>query len=342
VTIQEQASPPTEALGRSRFGVRSRFSAAASGGLVNSLGILIAIAALTVSMSLLSPYFLTRTNFINVLEQASPIGIMAVGQTILMISGGFDISVGAVYYLSGAVAGEVWNHGYPGLAFPAALLAGAVVGLGNGVIVNLLRVNPFIATFGMTLIIRSITIPLTNSSIIFVSGPGFKVLGNSTFVTLPLQLWIFLAALLLGGLVLRKTTYGRYVYAIGGNREAARLSGLPVRFVRISAFTVSGLSAGLAGLIAVSQLGIAGSQPGVGSGLEFSVIAAVVVGGTSLYGGRGAMWRTFAGVCLLAFLANGFNLLNFDYSVQQAVTGAVILVAVGLDAFSRRETRESL
>lgn len=304
--------------------------------LLSGLGIVGALVALVIALSLASPHFLTQDNLINVLKQAAPLGIMAVGQTILMISGGFDISVGATNAMAGAVAAVVWVDGMHELAYPAALAAGAAVGLVNGLIVTVLRVNPFIATLGTMLIIRSLTIPLTDSSIIIVPEVNFRWLGSYELLGVPLQLSLFVLALVLGGILLTRTSFGRYVYAIGGNREAARLSGLPVRSVRVSAFVICGLSAGAAGAISVSQLGIAGSQPGVGTGLEFAVIAAVVVGGTSLFGGRGAMWRTAVGVCFLAFLQNGFNLLNLDFSTQQAITGLVILIAVALDAFSRR------
>lgn len=326
-------------MGGQILAARLKLSSAAGEGIGRSLGTVAALFILMAAMTVSSPHFLTTENLISVLKQAAPIGIMAAGQTILMISGGFDISVGAVYSMCGAITAVLWIHGFPQLAFPFGILAGAGIGLINGLVVTVLRVNPFIATLGMTLVIRSLTIPLTNSSIIFVPGDAFKLLGNASVIGLPLQLWIFALVLVFGEILLRRTNFGRYVYASGGNPEAARLSGVPVRAIRLSAFTISGASAAVAGLIAVSQLGIAGSQPGVGSGLEFSVIAAVVVGGTSLFGGRGAMWRTLAGVSLLAFLQNGFNLLNLDYSTQQAITGAAILIAVAFDALTAPERR---
>jgi ribose transport system permease protein len=253
---------------------------------------------------------------------------MATAQTLLMISGSFDISVGAVYAFSGIVFALTWTES-PALAIPLALAAGAAVGFLNGVAVAICHVNAFIATLGMLLIVRGINLPLTDSGVIFVEDTSFRWIGTEKLGSIPVQVFIFLGVVVAAGYFLRRMSVGRHFYAVGGNIHAAFLAGLRLRAIVIGAFVLSGLSAGLAGIMHTSEVGAAKSD--VGAGLEFSVITAVVLGGTSLFGGRGSVWRTFVAVLFIAFLQNGFNLLTLAPFYQQAITGVVLLIAVAVD-----------
>lgn len=307
---------------------------AATTRVVIAFPVLLATIVLFVLLSITSPTFLTLENVSNVLRQASPLGVMAAAQTLLMISGGFDISVGAVYALTGIVMALSWPIA-PAASIPLSLAVGALAGYVNGISVTVFKINPFMATLGTLLIVRAINLPLTKSGVIFVQDDAFQFVGTANVAGVPLQTWIFASAVLLVGLVLTFTRYGRHVYAVGGNPQAAHLAGLRVRAIRISAFTISGLSAAIAGVMHASQVGAA--QSDVGVGLEFSVLAAVVLGGTSLFGGRGNVWRTVVAVCFVAFLQNGFNLLNLAPFYQQAITGAILLLAVAIDGIRRRD-----
>jgi ribose transport system permease protein len=329
--VDFEAQIPVDAKGQEARAARSgpaKPLARRLGGALIGFPVAAATLVLFVLLSLLAPSFLTEENILNVLRQAAPLGVVAAGQTLLMISGAFDISVGAVYALSGIVLALLWTT-EPVIAIALALAVGSAVGLGNGLAVTVMRVNPFIATLGALLIVRGINLPLTGSGIIFVNGSGFQWIGTSEVAGVPFQVFVFAIVVLASAYVLSATRYGRYLYAIGGNAQAARLAGIRVRELRVSAFVLSGLSAAIAGILHTSEVGAAKSDVGVG--LEFSVIAAVVLGGTSLFGGRGSVGRTLVAVCFVAFLQNGFNLMQLAPFYQQAITGLVLLVAVALD-----------
>jgi ribose transport system permease protein len=214
------------------------------------------------------------------------------------------------------------------------MLAGAALGLVNAVIVNQIRINSFIATLASSIVFRGAAILVTGGMIVSVTDRSFRILGTRRLFEAKYSVYVYLAFVLITWFILTRTTLGRYIYAVGGNAEAARLSGIRVGLIRGATFVISGLSAGIAGVLAASRTSSA--QPDLGAGLELSAIAATVVGGTSILGGEGAIWRAVLGVLILAMIGNGFNLLDINTTYQQVVQGLLIMVAVGADQLVRR------
>jgi ribose transport system permease protein len=303
------------------------------------IAILAVLALLFAYLSIASDAFLTPINLLNILDQWAPVGIMACASTLVLIAGGFDLSVGAAYALSGVVAATIAQSGHVVLGLVAGIAVGLLVGLANGVIVNAARVNPFMATLASSLIVRGAATALSGGVIVVVTAASFPTLGRGELFDISYATYIWIGVAVALGFVLNKTTFGSAIYAVGGNATAARMSGIRVGLVRGMTYVLSGVSAGLAGVIAVSLAG--SGQAGVGVGMELSVIAAVVVGGTSIRGGEGAVWRSVIGVLIIALIGNGFNLLGVPAIYQSMAQGAIILLAVALDSFTRRGTRES-
>lgn len=301
---------------------------------LRDLGIVASCAVLFVALSLASDVFLTWTNLVNVLDQWAPVGIMACAATLVITAGGFDLSVGAISAVAGITAAKVANGSSPELGFLAGIAAGLALGVGNGVLTTVGRINPFVGTLASSFMIRGFALVLTGGFLVTVDDPGYQRLGAGEFLGVEYPVYLFAAFAVLASFLMAWTTFGRYVYAAGANPAAARLSGVRVNAVRAATFALSGLSAGLAGIILSSR--IATGQADAGIGLEFSVIAAVIIGGTSVYGGEGAIWRTVLGVLFLAMIGNGFNLLDIDPTYQQITQGAIIVLAVALDAWSRK------
>jgi ribose transport system permease protein len=304
---------------------------------VSDYAVLLSLVVLFVVLSFTATNFLTGENMLNILDQSTTLGIVAAAGTLVIIGGCFDLSVGAIFTMSGVIAAEVANHTDPTIGIVAGILSGAAFGLANGVAVSGVGINPFIATLASQIIIRGLALAITGGFLITVTAPSFTNLGANDFLGAKIGIWIFLAWTLLMGFLLAFTVFGRYVRACGGNEEAARLSGLRVGLIRTTTFVVSGVAASLAGVIAASR--IATGEADVGVGLELTAVAAIVVGGTSIRGGQGAMWRTLVGVLLLSVISNGFDLLNINTVYEQVVYGGVILIAVGIDARARRSNR---
>jgi ribose transport system permease protein len=305
--------------------------------MLRDYGIVLAFVALFVTLSFASDVFLKQQNFMNILDQWSAIGIIAVGSTLVFIAGGFDLSISAVYALSGIIAAKAANS----LGVPVGLFLGCLIGLGvgivNGAIVTVGRINPFMATLASSLMIRGLALAVSGGFLVRVADDtGFDVIGRGEFLGAKYSVYLFAGVILVAALLLHRTTYGRYMYASGGNAEAARLSGVRVNLVRASTYAASGLCAGIGGMIVASRVNTGQADAGVG--LEFDAIAAVVIGGTSILGGAGAIWRTVLGVLLLAMIQNGFNLLNVQAVYQRIIYGAIIIGAVGIDAWSRRSS----
>ena len=303
---------------------------------IRDYGIVIVFVTLFVVLSLASPVFFSRVNLLNILDQWSATLIIAVAGTLVLIAGGFDLSVGSIYAFSGVIAALTVGH----IGAWGAILLGVAAGLGCGVINGILatwgRINPFIATLATSIMIGGFALVLTSGNLISVLGNGhFTVLGRSDFETIKYSVWTLLAFTLLCGYLLSRTTYGRRVYASGGNPEAARLSGVRVNLVKASTFALSGTAAGIAGVIVASRVATGQADSG-GLGIALDAVAGIVIGGTSILGGAGAIWRTVLGVLLLAMIGNGFNLLNVNSTYQRIFQGAIILFAVGVDAWSRR------
>lgn len=302
--------------------------------ILRTYGILIALALLVVVVTAVQPTFLAYHNLMNILSQWAPTGIMALGMTYVIITGGFDLSIGAIYTLSGVTAAGLGRSHSVLLAFAAGVSIATVLGFLNGTLVNFGRINPFIATLGTSFAITGLTLVTTNNVAFVVSNPDFGQLGAGRWQGVPYSGLLLVTLVVVGGLVLSRTVYGQKVYAVGGNSEASRLSGIRVHWTSISAYVLSGLSAGLAGVISASQLSSA--QPTENSTVVFDVITIVVVGGTSLAGGFGAIWRTVVGLTLLATLQNGFNLLNINPNYQNIVKGVIIVGALALDSVGSR------
>jgi ribose transport system permease protein len=307
---------------------------------------LIALVLLVVAMSLLSDKFLTSENAWNILRQISVNLCVSIGMTLVILSGGIDLSVGAILALSGAIAADflkngvvlsplgVWLQFTVTGAIVAGLLVGAAAGLFNGLVITIFRMPPFVATLGMFSIARGLTMLWTGGFPITGLGPDFGFLGTEVFLGIPMPVWI--SGTLVGIFVLltKKTRFGRYVYAVGGNQRAAHLSGLPVDRIKVAVYTLCGLLAGVAGLIVTARLDSA--QPNAGLGYELDSIAAVVIGGTSLSGGRGSVLGTVLGCLIIGVLNNGLFLLDVSPFWQQVVKGFVILAAVAIDKTSAR------
>jgi ribose transport system permease protein len=298
-------------------------------------GVLIPSVILFIVLAVMSKPFATRVNLLNLLDQQSSVLIIAAAGTLVLIVGGLDLSVGSVYALSAVVTTKLAQHGNIALALACGLLVGALIGLLNGTVVAIFEVNALIATLATSFVVVGVAALLTSgNSITLYQRPGYGDLAGSHFLSVTSATWIAVAVVVLLGLALWATTYGRYVYAIGGNHNAARLAGVRVIPVRVSAFMISGCAAALAGLIDSSRVLSAQSSSG-GDSLTFTVIAGIVVGGTSILGGQGAIWRTVLGVLFLALIGNGYALLGLNPLYQQVTLGALILIAVGAGGFGR-------
>lgn len=297
---------------------------------------LIGLALLVLVLSLLSPHFLTTENLLNITRQVAVNAILATGMTFVIISAGIDLSVGSVLALSGCVMAIALNAGVG--IFPGILLAvgvGSLCGLANGFMTGFLRVPPFIATLGMMSIARGLALVVTGGYPIFELPEGFSYLGTGyLWDVLPVSLLFTFLVLVAAHFVLTRMKLGRYVYVIGGNEEAAVLSGVNVRATKMLIYTICGFLAGLASVVFVSRLNSA--QPTAGIAYELDAIAATVIGGTSLFGGVGSIGGTVIGALIMGVLRNGLNLLNVSSFWQQVVIGVVIITAVYVDQLRHR------
>ena len=308
------------------------------GSLFKNYGIIIAFLIFFIILSFLSPAFLSVRNLHNIVDQSVGVGIIACAMTLAIISGNFDLSAGAIFAFSGSLAAIIAaNSGHVVLAFGVALIAGFSLGILNGVMVTGLRIHSFIATLATGLIIQGLALIMTDGRLIIVKGSEFVTIGQGSFLGIKYPIFIFMTWIAFTWILLSKTKFGRSVYAIGGNPEAARLSGIRVDLVRIMVFGLTGLGAALAGIIAVSR--ISQGQADMGSMIELQAIARVVIGGTSIMGGEGTVWGTVFGVLLMRLIGNGFNILNISPFYQRVFEGAVILFAVGLDNLMRRRRK---
>jgi ribose transport system permease protein len=297
--------------------------------LIRVYGIIVALVLLLTVVTIGNPAFLSQNNLFNMASQWAPAGIMAVGMTFVILTGGFDLSVASAYSLCAVVAAYVGQDHAPLVAFAAAIAAGLLFGLANGILVAVVRINPFITTVGSGFIINGVALVMTQNAAFLVSNDDFSVLGAGRWHGVPYS-GMLLALFLVGfGVVLARTIYGEAVYAVGGNYEASRLSGIRVRAVVGSTYVLLGGCVGLAGSIAASQLSSA--QANLDPGIIFDVLTIVVVGGTSLAGGSGAMWRTAVGLAIIATISNGFVLLDISPYYQSIIKGSIIVAALALD-----------
>jgi ribose transport system permease protein len=321
------SSTPAQALPERRWHIRD-------------YGVLVALVAIVAYLSLATSTFLTTGNLVNVLDQAAVVGLLACGATLCIVSGVFDLTASASLAVSAIVGVKVTVHLGVAAGFCAAVLAGALLGLVTGTVVVRSGVNSFIATLATSIVYRGLAVVITGGAIVSPLAHqlrSFQVLtwpsalGGLTSATL-----VLLAVAVVSGLLLSATTFGRRVYAVGGNPEAARLSGIRVGQIHVAVYVVSGICSALAGLVLASRAGSA--QASMATGLELSAIAAAIIGGTSILGGEGAVWRGMVGVLLLTLIGNGFNLLGWDTTYQQVVQGCLILLSVTVDRYLRRRS----
>lgn len=290
------------------------------------VGVLAALVLLVIAASFLSDRFLTVPNLLNILRQVAIVGILAIGMTFVILTRGIDLSVGSLLGISVVLyAGLLEGHSMA-VAIPLGLGAAMLAGLVNGIGISWAKIPPFIMTLGMLSFVRGLAFIYTGGTPIPILNEGFYDLGNGYILGIPIPSLVLLAVLVASAIILLLTPFGRSVYAIGSNEEAARLSGVPVRLYTIIVYVISGGVSGLAGLVYASQLSI--GTPIAGQGYELDAIAAVVVGGTSLFGGRGTVAGTFVGTLIIGVLANILNLTGVDPYVQQLFKGALIVVAV--------------
>ena len=238
--------------------------------------------------------------------------------------------------VTAVVATKVALSTSPELGLAAAVFAGIGMGITNGVVIHYTRINSFIGTLAMSIVYAGLAIVITGGNTVTITNPSFGTIGQNSALGITYVGWFFLAFTAVAIVFIGRTTFGRYVYAVGGNAEAARLSGIRVGAVRGSCFAISGLAAGLAGMLLASRTQSAAAD--VGTGFELTAISAAVVGGTSIFGGDGAVWRGFMGILLLALIGNGFDLLNINTTYQQIVQGGLILLAVAADQLLRRRS----
>ena len=305
---------------------------------VPQAGLIAGLIVLCLLLTLLSANFLTPSNILNVILQASVFAILAFGMTFVILTAGIDLSVGSVLALSGAVMASMTAAFGPATGILIGVGVGALIGTVNGLFVTVARVAPFIATLAMLAIARGLTYLYTQGTPIRVRSPGFTVFGQGLFTIVPVPVILMFVIFFVCLVVLTQTRFGRYVYAIGSNPEVTRLSGIPINRYVVLVYAISGLCAAIGGLILTARL--ASADPNNGTGYELQAIAAVVVGGTSLFGGRGGVFGTLLGALIIAVVSNGLVLLNVNAFWQQVVSGAIILLAVLTDSVRRRSWYE--
>lgn len=295
--------------------------------LLQRFGLLLVFLLLCAVLTLLSDRFLTIPNIVNVLRQSAINGIIAIGMTYVILTGGIDLSVGSVLALSGVITADLLKLGMPvAVALVAGLGIGALLGLVNGLIITKLKIPPFITTLGMLVVARGLALTYTQGRPITGLPQRFRFIGTGSIGPIPMPIILLAAAFFIAALILNRTRIGQYIYAIGNNPVAARYAGIPVDRYITFVYALAGMLAALAGMILIGRLGSA--QPTAGEAYEFDAIAAVVVGGTSFTGGQGGLGGTLIGALIIAVLNNGLNLLNVSSAFQPVVTGVVIALAL--------------
>lgn len=304
--------------------------------LMRRYGLIVGLLLCVIILSFISDAFLTVNNLMNVLRQVSINGILAVGMTLVILTAGIDLSIGSLMAVSAVIAASI-VAGSPNevlWALIAGIAASSVLGGVTGVMSTKLNVVPFIATLAMMTIARGIALIYTNGRPITIDSAAFRYLGQGYIGPVPVPVVIFALVTSIVSFILYKTKFGRYIYAVGGNENAANVSGIRVHRVKIWVYIINGALSGLAGILLASR--ISSGQPNSGQGYELDAIAAVVIGGTSLFGGRGTMLGTIVGVLIIGVISNGLNLLNVSSYWQQIIKGLIIAAAVVLDQRTKR------
>ena len=305
---------------------------------IRQYGLLIVFGIICLIISLITPQFLTVSNLTIIVTQVSINALLAFGVTFVIITGGIDLSLGSIVAVTGVTAAMLAHpDSYPVLIpIVMGLLAGLLMGAFNGFIITKSKIAPFIVTLGTMTIGRGLALILSDGRPVSNLSDSFNYLGSGTVLGIPILILIFILVFAVCSIILSKTVLGRYIYAIGGNEQAARASGINIDRVKLSVYSISGLLAGLAGILLASR--ITTGQPNAGAGFELDAIAAVVIGGTSTAGGRGTMAGTLIGVLLIGVINNGLDLLNVTSYYQQVVMGIIIIGAVVLDSLNQKST----
>lgn len=292
-------------------------------------------AAMVLTFEAIDPNYLSATNIINVLNQVSILAVVTLGASIVIFTGGFDLSAGAVVALSGVIGALVVDEtGSVPLAVAAGIGGGMAVGLVNGLFVGYLGVSPLIVTLGALNVCRGLALILAGGAPLYTFPLSFTAFGTSRFLGMPALALIAFALFAFTAAVLRFTPLGLYIFAVGGNPRAAKISGLGVPAIRMTAFAISGACCGLAGMMLASRTG--GGEPAAGFAYELEAIAAVILGGAALSGGEGRLWRSLMGIMMLAALGNGLNIVGIHPHWKGVAIGAILVIAASLDAVKRR------
>jgi ribose transport system permease protein len=313
-----------------------RLSRWLASGFAAELSLFVVLVVMVIFFTLASPFFLTWTNMVNLGQTVAASGIVAIAMTLVIVSGGIDLSVGSVAALAGVLTSLLWTFMGVPLALAALLgvLSGLVVGAVNGFMITRIKINPLIATLATFSIVRGLAFVISNGQTNQLNNDAFKFLGRGAIAGVPFSLLILIAVYAVFSFVFSQTRFGRNIFAIGGNAEASRLAGIRINRTLLWVYLISGVVAGCAGILIASQLAL--SAPRAAVGLELTAIAAVVLGGTSLSGGKGTLLGTILGVLILRILDNGLVLLNVSSFYQEVASGAVLLLAVGFDQLRTR------
>lgn len=303
-------------------------------------GIIFVLIILFVFFSITTPNFLTSGNIFNILRQVSIVGITAVGMTFVLIAGGIDLSVGAIIGVSGVGAAQLMLTGVPSLLACIIMLAiCTIIGLINGFFINELKIPPLITTLGTMTSLRGLAYIITGGLPVFGFDPSFAKLGQGYIWIVPIPVIVMAIVFVLGMLFLNKTRFGRYIYGVGGNEEATRLSGINIKRIKYLVYSVCGFLSGLSGLLLLSRTN--SGQPKGGLGYEMDIITGVVLGGVSISGGEGRLGFVVIGVLIMGVLTNGMIMLNINDYVQQLIKGLVLIAAVALDRFVQSKKANS-
>ena len=296
---------------------------------------LVVLVLLCIVLTVTSPVFLTATNILNVLRVASLLVILAMGETIVILTAGIDLSIGSILTFSTVIVATMLKADFPfSLALVSGLAVGTALGLLNGLMVAVVRLPAFIATYGMLWVASGFAVVILKGHVIYGFKENFRFLGVGNLMGIPMPIIIVVILWIPTYLLLRRTTFGRSLYAVGANPEAARLSGINKDRILIMAYTLSGFLAAAAGLLYLSRLNAA--EAGIGSNMLLPAIAAVVIGGTSLFGGEGGIVGTLIGALIMTIVQNGMNLLGVESVWQGVILGALIAAAVLLDQWARK------
>jgi ribose transport system permease protein len=295
----------------------------------------VTLIALVVALTIATPHFFTAVNLSSVARQTAVINIMALGMTLVIITGGIDLSVGSTLAISGLFGSMAIKAGQPALiAIAIGVGCGAICGLLNGLMITRLRISPFIVTLGTLEAYRGLALVISKGLPVHEIPDSFSFLGDGNLLGIPFSLWVLAVCAILMHFILENTKLGRYSFAIGSNQSAAYYAGVPIKFHLTSVYLIAGGLAGLAGMVEASRLMT--GQPTAGQGYELQAIAAVVIGGGSLQGGEGSVVGTLIGAFIIGLLSNGSDLLGINPYWQQVTIGLVIIVAVGFDEFRKR------